>query len=85
MFKLGFIETKEISSTVIKNFISSVLFFLQSEDPKRTKAKSVDIVRCQSIWVQGRLKLRDDLVHLVNVIMRRFCCVASAVLQRSFV
>jgi hypothetical protein len=42
-------------------------------------------VRCQSIWVQGRLKLRDDLVHLVNVIMRRFCCVASAVLQRSFV
>jgi len=40
---LGFIETKEISSTVIKNFISSVLFFLQSEDPKRTKAKSVDI------------------------------------------
>ena len=34
-------------------------------------------VRCQSIWVQGPLKLRDDLVHLVNVIMRRFCCVRS--------
>ena len=42
-------------------------------------------VRCQSIWVQGRLKLRNDLAHLVDVIMRRFCCVASAVLQRSFV
>jgi hypothetical protein len=31
-------------------------------------------VRCQSIWVQGRLKLRDDLAHLVDIIM----CLTSA-------
>ena len=46
---------------------------------------TADTVRCQSIWVQGRLKLRDGLTHLVDIIMRRFCYVASAVLQRSFV
>ena len=28
-------------------------------------------VRCQSIWVQGRLKLRDGLDHLVDNIVCR--------------
>ena len=61
-------------------------YFLHPKSGKLQEVPRESVhVRCQSIWVQGRLKLRDGLTHLVDIIMRRFCYVASAVLQRSFV
>lgn len=43
-------------------------------------------VRRQSFWVQGRLKLREYLAHLVGfIMMRHVVCDASAGPRRSFV
>ncbi|MDG1420623.1 MAG: hypothetical protein P8Q29_06925, partial [Tateyamaria sp.] len=67
-------------------FVVRQKYFLYPKSGKLQEVSRESVhVRCQSIWVQGRLKSRDGLTHLVDIIMRRFCYVASAGLQRSFV
>ena len=47
--------------------------------------RSIQSVRRQGFWHQGRLKLRESLAHLIGFIMRRTVCDASVASRVSFV
>ena len=54
-------------------FVRHEYFFHPKSGKLQEVSRESVHVRCQSIWVQGRLKLRDGLTHLVDIIMRQHC------------